>query len=153
MTWQTAPRAWHDTPAAGTEMLYILAIGPLLCYSLCTINIDRLHKQPDEPCIWGTANSIWIILHKSENVIAFDIPISIISERDDHNWVTLNLVYWTAVRCLLYCDYDLCNESGNTKKKKILSVGTFPGQQPKYLLLFVQLMAILILFFPLVNSR
>lgn len=95
-------------PLAGTApwllaqgMLYILAIGPLLCYSLCTINIDSLHKQPDEPCIWGIANSIWIILHKSENVIVVDIPISIISEHDDHNWVTLNLVYWTAVHCLL----------------------------------------------------
>lgn len=96
-------------------MLYILAIGPLLCYLLCAINIDQLHKQPDEPCIWGVANSIWIILHKSENVIAADIPISIISARDDHNWVTLNLVYWTAVHCPLYCDYDLCNETSSTK--------------------------------------
>lgn len=105
----TAP--WRLTQG----MLYILAIGPLLCCLLCTINIDQLHKQPDEPCIWGIANSIWIILHKSENVIAIDIPISIISECDDHNWVTLNLVYWTAVHCLLYCDYDLCNETSSTK--------------------------------------
>lgn len=96
-------------------MLYILAIGPLLCCLLCTINIGSLHKQPDEPCIWGIANSIWIILHKSENVIVVDIPISIISEHDDHNWVTLNLVYWAAVHCPLYCGYDLCNETSSTK--------------------------------------
>lgn len=96
-------------------MLYILAIGPVLCYLLCTINIDQLHKQLDELRIWGIANSIWIILHKSENVIMADIPISIISECDDHNWVTLNLVYWTAVHCPLYCDSDLWNETGSTK--------------------------------------
>lgn len=97
-------------------MLYIVAIGPGLCYLLCTINIDELHKQLDEQSIRGIANSIWIILHKSENVIAADIPISIISECDDHNWVTLNLVYWTAVHCLLSRDYDLCNETSSTKK-------------------------------------
>lgn len=140
----TAP--WRLAPG----MLYILAIGPLLRYLLCTINMNQLHKQPDEPCFWGIANSIWIILHKSENVIVADIPISIISECDDHNWVTLNLVYWTAVHCPLCCDYDLCNETSSTKNS--LSC-TLPGQQPKYLLLFVQLMAISISFFPLVNSR
>lgn len=113
---------WHAALVLGTApwrlaqgMLYILAIGPILCCLLCTINIDEQHKQPGEQSIWGIANSIWIILHKSENVIAADIPISIISERDDHNWVTLNLVYWTAVHCLLYCDYDLCNETSSTK--------------------------------------
>lgn len=115
MTWHAAPSAWHSTLVAGTRDAYIFAIGPPLCYLLRAINIDQLHKQPDEPCIWGIANSIWIILHKSENVIAVDIPISIISERDDHNWVTLNLVYWTAVHCPLYCDYDLCNETSSTK--------------------------------------
>lgn len=140
--WRLAqhPGGWHK----GCYIYLPLGLYSATCCAR-SISTHCINNRMNRACIWGIANSIWIILHKSENVIVADIPISIISERDDHNWVTLNVVYWTAVHCPICCDCDLCNETSSTKNP--LSC-TLPGQRPKYLLLFVQLMAILIFFPP-----
>lgn len=68
MAWHAATNTWHNSLAAGAGHVrctshWTLAISTLLC----RINIDILHEQLDEPCTEMIANSISIILHKSEN--------------------------------------------------------------------------------------